>query len=94
MFHWVGSTVHEFSVRTSLEWELFQRLTCIYLGIPSLDNRIGYRAIRGGVSESLYRLRGADDWESALHAIRTAAEQGRYEAMEIHDASVSPLFIY
>lgn len=87
-----GSLVHEFSVRTNLEWELFQRLVRIYLGMVSSDDRIGYRAIQGGNLQALRHLRDAGDWERALHTVRMAAGQGNYEAMEVVNVSVLPSF--
>lgn len=91
ILYWTGSNAHEFSVRTNLKWNLFQRLAQIYLGVTAED-RIGYRVIRGGTSEALCCLRGASDWEYALRGIRTAATQDRYEAMEIHNASALTLY--
>lgn len=52
------------------------------------DKHIGYRVIRGGTLEALCYFWGAGDWESVLGGIRIAAGQGRYEAMEISNASV------
>lgn len=90
--YWIGPVAHDFSVRTNLDWNLFQRLAQIYLGIMASDKRIGYRVIRGGNLEALCYFRGSGDWESVLGGIRIAAGEGRYEAIEISNASVLTLY--
>lgn len=91
ILYWIGPTAHEFSIRTNLEWNLFQRLAQTYLRITILGNHFGHRVIRGGTSETLCYLRGLGDWKYVLDRIRVAAGEGCYEAMEIANVSVSTL---
>lgn len=89
-FYRIGATVHEFSVPTNIAWHLFERIIRLYLEMGTSGGRVGYRVIRGGVSEELRQFREPSDWEQILLGIRRAAGQDQCEGLEIHNVSLAP----
>lgn len=82
--------VYEFTLPTNIAPCLLQRIVRLYLGITTPDGRVGYRIIRHGTSEELRSLGKTDNWDHILLSIRSAAEQGQCEGLEILNVSDTP----
>lgn len=89
-FYRTETTVYEFTVPTNIASCLLQRIVQLYLGITTPDGGVGYRIIRRGTSEELRSLGKTGNWDHVLLGIRSAAEQGRCEGLEILNVSDTP----